>query len=111
MVIWSMLSVYIAISCFNEWVDVDENGGNALAFGIAFVVLVAMEMAGFFVLFIKKGSADYFIHVNAEVNKVVWPDWPTVKTNAGQVVVVMAFFMVSLFLMDYILQYLRQIIY
>ena len=73
-------------------------------------MLVMFLLLGFFAMYMHPKISEFLIEVDAEANKVNWPQWLTVKQSTAQVVVVMIFFMLFLFCVDFVFSRLLQVI-
>jgi preprotein translocase SecE subunit len=110
LVIFAALGGYLGYSLFAAFPPSSDAGLFSWSSISGVGILVLSIVIGFVVLFGNKKTALFFYEVETESRKVNWPDWVTVKSSTGQVIVVMLFLLAYLFVVDLVLVHIRDFI-
>ena len=107
---WTALGAYLAHAVYASFGGSNQEKLFSTPNLAALGVLVMFLLLGFFAMYMHPKISEFLIEVDAEANKVNWPQWLTVKQSTAQVVVVMIFFMLFLFCVDFVFSRLLQVI-
>ncbi len=107
----AVFASYIAWNIYEVLLDERSSSINPSAVGAALVFLILCLGVGVYYLYINARTSDFFIDVDSEAHRITWPVWDNVKGATGQVVAVMIFLMVYLFVVDFGLRWIREQIY
>ncbi len=107
----AVLSSYIAWHVYEAFLDESGSNINLVAVGAALAFLISCLGAGVYGFYFNARTSSFFIDVDSEAHRITWPVWESVKGATGQVVAVMIFLMVYLFMVDFGLRWIREQIY
>lgn len=111
LVLAASMSAYIAFCLYGFLLPAEAQGLYKPGLYASLALLAALLSGAFYATFMNPRISTFLIEVDEETKKIHWPVWDTVKSSTSQVIVVMVFLMVFLFLVDYALTQLRDVIY
>ena len=107
---WTGLGAYLAHEVYANFSNATQDKLLSTPNLAALGVLLAFMVSGFYAMYMHPKTSEFLIEVDAEANKVSWPQWLTVKQSTGQVIIVMIFFMFFLFCVDYVFTKLFEVV-